>query len=855
MDKNEIGVEKRMMGVPLNRGARSFHAGSGPRLCRTLPGSSCLPALVAVLVCVLWGNQAAVAVDGTEKQARIRQTAEQQRDIREEALRTVAVLKELSEELVSNRFRDPALTKSVSGVEGALEKAGTEYMEKSEQNLKALLNLAGDAALKGKLDEVLRLQDIILNMLTQIRNARIAADKSRLQRLLEVALRNQRGVMERTKAILFNPQERVPGGKAPDALTLQEKERLNQVAGLQGMTHHSVQKAVAEFLAASAIQDAKMPQQAEAARKIHAYLAQAKVVDKAAQAQSDLERNRSTQALVTETEVIQILESAIGSLAKVAGDMDNKLSELAQEREEVADLLAKQREIRKDTEALPATAKAEAMKGLEAREDRLAKTAEELKEKADEKTLARATMEQVKKAMEKAEEKLSKGEKAPALEEMKAAEKGMEAALMALEKQMEDIASEKKESAEAAEKKADELRKEAEAAAKMSKDLEAAAKQEEEIRKDTQQAADEKKDAQTPSADEKKDAQTPSADEKKDAQTPSADEKKDAQTPSADEKKDAQTPSAEQQQKMAQIAAEQDKLQQQVKAMQQSADQQKKSMPESMQEASQKMEQAQQAMQQASQQLKQNKPEGAQAPEQAAQKALEQAADAMKKMEQALRQMEQAQRDAATAAKLNEMAEKQAGLQQQADKAQDPSAMKNLKKAQQDLANELSQMRKKEPGLGPKAQEAEDAMKKAQSQLEAEEKAMGSGQPPQQPPKDSSGMPAAKKEMMNAQAALQQMASQMSQSAQQAQQSQKGPKDSKPSSEKDSTQASQAAKGEHNRGDPTVKLGDKVNSRGWEAAMSERDRVKFGQNADRAFPPEYAKLLEGYYRRLATDKK
>jgi hypothetical protein len=833
MDKNEIGVEKRMMGVPLNRGARSFHAGSGPRLCRTLPGSSCLPALVAVLVCVLWGNQAAVAVDGTEKQARIRQTAEQQRDIREEALRTVAVLKELSEELVSNRFRDPALTKSVSGVEGALEKAGTEYMEKSEQNLKALLDLAGDAALKGKLDEVLRLQDIILNMLTQIRNARIAADKSRLQRLLEVALRNQRGVMERTKAILFNPQERVPGGKAPDALTLQEKERLNQVAGLQGMTHHSVQKAVAEFLAASAIQDAKMPQQAEAARKIHAYLAQAKVVDKAAQAQSDLERNRSTQALVTETEVIQILESAIGSLAKVAGDMDNKLSELAQEREEVADLLAKQREIRKDTEALPATAKAEAMKGLEAREDRLAKTAEELKEKADEKTLARATMEQVKKAMEKAEEKLSKGEKAPALEEMKAAEKGMEAALMALEKQMEDIASEKKESAEAAEKKADELRKEAEAAAKMSKDLEAAAKQEEEIRKDTQQAAD----------------------EKEDAQTPSADEKKDAQTPSADEKKDAQTPSAEQQQKMAQIAAEQDKLQQQVKAMQQSADQQKKSMPESMQEASQKMEQAQQAMQQASQQLKQNKPEGAQAPEQAAQKALEQAADAMKKMEQALRQMEQAQRDAATAAKLNEMAEKQAGLQQQADKAQDPSAMKNLKKAQQDLANELSQMRKKEPGLGPKAQEAEDAMKKAQSQLEAEEKAMGSGQPPQQPPKDSSGMPAAKKEMMNAQAALQQMASQMSQSAQQAQQSQKGPKDSKPSSEKDSTQASQAAKGEHNRGDPTVKLGDKVNSRGWEAAMSERDRVKFGQNADRAFPPEYAKLLEGYYRRLATDKK
>jgi hypothetical protein len=833
MDKNEIGVEKRMMGVPLNRGARSFHGGSGPRLCRTLPGSSCLPALVAVLVCVLWGNQAAVAADGTEKQARIRQTAEQQRDIREEALRTVAVLKELSEELVSNRFRDPALTKSVSGVEGALEKAGTEYMEKSEQNLKALLDLAGDAALKGKLDEVLRLQDIILNMLTQIRNARIAADKSRLQRLLEVALRNQRGVMERTKAILFNPQERVPGGKAPDALTLQEKERLNQVAGLQGMTHHSVQKAVAEFLAASAIQDAKMPQQAEAARKIHAYLAQAKVVDKAAQAQSDLERNRSTQALVTENEVIQILESAIGSLAKVAGDMDNKLSELAQEREEVADLLAKQREIRKDTEALPATAKAEAMKGLEAREDRLAKTAEELKEKADEKTLARATMEQVKKAMEKAEEKLSKGEKAPALEEMKAAEKGMEAALMALEKQMEDIASEKKESAEAAEKKADELRKEAEAAAKMSKDLEAAAKQEEEIRKDTQQAAD----------------------EKKDAQTPSADEKKDAQTPSADEKKDAQTPSAEQQQKMAQIAAEQDKLQQQVKAMQQSADQQKKSMPESMQEASQKMEQAQQAMQQASQQLKQNKPEGAQAPEQAAQKALEQAADAMKKMEQALRQMEQAQRDAATAAKLNEMAEKQAGLQQQADKAQDPSAMKNLKKAQQDLANELSQMRKKEPGLGPKAQEAEDAMKKAQSQLEAEEKAMGSGQPPQQPPKDSSGMPAAKKEMMNAQAALQQMASQMSQSAQQAQQSQKGPKDSKPSSEKDSTQASQAAKGEHNRGDPTVKLGDKVNSRGWEAAMSERDRVKFGQNADRAFPPEYAKLLEGYYRRLATDKK
>ncbi len=836
MDKNAIEVEKRMMGVPLQRGGCSFHAGSGRLLCRPRSISSCLTARVAVLACVLWGSQVAVAADGAEKQARIRQTAEQQRDIREEALRTVAVLKELSEELVSNRFRDPALTKNVSGVENALEKAGNEYMEQSEQNLKALLDLAGDAALKGKLDEVLRLQDLILNMLTQIRNARIAADKSRLQRLLEVALRNQRGVMERTKAILFNPQERVPGGKAPESLSVQEKERLNQVAALQGMTHHSVQKAVAEFLAASAIQDAKMPQQAEAARKIHAYLAQAKVVDKAAQAQSDLELNRSTQALVTENEVIQILELAIGSLAKVAGDLDNKLSELAQEREEVADLLAKQREIRKDTEALPATAKAEAMKALEAREDRLAKTAEELKDKADEKTLARATMEQVKKAMERAEEKLSKGEKAPALEEMKAAEKGMEAALMALEKQMEDVAAEKKESAEAAEKKADELLKEAEAAAKMSKDLEAAAKKEEEIRKETQQAADEKKD----------DAQTASADEKKD----------DAQTPSADEKKDdAQTPSAEQQQKMAQIAAEQETLQQQVKAMQQSADQQqKKSMPESMQEASRQMEQAQQAMQQTSEQLKQNQPEDAKAPAQAAQKSLEQAADTMKKMEQALRQMEKAQRDAATAAKLNEMAEKQAGLQQQADKPQDPSSMQDLKKAQQDLANELSQMRKKEPGLGPKAQEAEDAMKKAQSQLEAEEKAMGSGQPPPQPPKDGSGMPAAKKEMMNAQAALQQMASQMNQSAQQAQQAQQAQKDSKPSSEKDSKQAEQGAKGIHNRGDPTVKLGAGVNSRGWEAEMSERDRVKFGQNADRVFPPEYSKLLEGYYRRLATDK-
>jgi hypothetical protein len=274
-----------------------------------------------------------------------------------------------------------------------------------------------------------------------------------------------------------------------------------------------------------------------------------------------------------------------------------------------------------------------------------------------------------------------------------------------------------------------------------------------------------------------------------------------------------------------------------------------------MQEASNQMKEAMQAMQQASQQLKQNNPESAQAPEKSAQQSLEQAARNMQKTEQALRAMEQAERAAAMAARLNEMAEKEAGLQQQADKAKDPSAMQKLRQGQQELAGELSKMRQKEQGLGPKAQEAEDAMKKAQSHLEAEEKSMGGGQPPQPPSKDKSGMSAAKKEMMNAQAALQQMAGEMQQAADQMRQgAEQGKQEAADPNAKPPSQSMEGARGLHNRGDPTVRMGERRASAGWEAAMSERGRVQFGQDADRMFPPEYAKMLEGYYRRLAAEK-
>jgi hypothetical protein len=164
-------------------------------------------------------------------------------------------------------------------------------------------------------------------------------------------------------------------------------------------------------------------------------------------------------------------------------------------------------------------------------------------------------------------------------------------------------------------------------------------------------------------------------------------------------------------------------------------------------------------------------------------------------------------------------------------------------------------------------QDAQQAMQKAGAQLQAAAKAMTKDQPPgQHPPGQPTPAPSnpalqqAKQDMMNAQNALQQAALQMQQAAgamqQQAAASQPPQQDKGPPSDPSGTPDAQASKdGNRKGGDATVRAGTRPGSPGWDAAMSERGRVQLGQDADRAFPPEYAKRLEGYYRRLGNEEE
>lgn len=754
-----------------------------------------MAAAVLLGTCIALGQSAP-----TTGSAAIQEAATLQGDVRNDALKTVATLRELADELVFNRFRDPALNKHVDGVTRALEKTGNEYMARAVQDLTGLLAMAESAARKGKLDEVARLQDVILKMLGEIRNARLAADRSRLRRLLDTAVRAQRVALDRTKTILFDARERVPVGKAVGDLSPEQKERLDRTGGLQGTAVDAIRKAMSELAGAGRLKGGDSPEQAAAAQKVHGMLQNAQVDEKAAQARSDLDANRSTQALKTEKEVLDALEAALAVLAEETRDADRKLAELTAERDEVKALFDKERALRVDTEGLPYNAAPESLKPREAQQDRVKKEAEALASKMDEESLAKKSMQQAEEAMKRATSRLGDAERVPAVAEMRLAEDALKAALLALDKQLDDLNSGKKDDTEAARKAAGELQKEADAAQKMSEELQDAAKKESAIAEDARQAADQKKD-----------------------------------------------PAA--------VASDQKQLAQQVQQLENRAQQQSAQSPESreaMQQAAQAMAQAQQDMQQASQQLQQGQPQEAVDPARQAQNALQQAAQTLQQAAQSLQQMAQSAKMAAMAAELNRMAQRQADLQPQADAARSPEQMQSLEKAENKLANELKQATEKAEKEGTPSPQARKGMQQAQQSMQQSQQSMQQAQ--KDPGNGGQRMQDAKQQMMNAQTALQEAAQQMQQESRAMQQQaaqqmqQAGNKPSKPKSSKNPSQ-----QGRRDEGDTSVGGTSRKDDKGWDAAMSARERVKLGQDSERALPPEYSKLVEGYYRRLARE--
>ncbi len=743
--------------------------------------------LVLVAMLLLACDAQAEVPDRTSS---MQQAVTLQNDVQQGTLRTLATLHELSDELVFNRFRDPALTRQVGAVAGALDKAGHEFMESSVQELRKCLDLADGAARRGQIAELARLQEKIMALLTSIRNARMAADSSRLRRLLEAVLRGERMVADRTKALLFDPKERVSSGRGPDELESGERSRLDSVAALQAGTVDALQRVLRELQSASGVKESAV------AKKAHEVLVDARAAEKAAQALDALEQNRAMQALGVEQAVIAALEQALALMAGAVSDVDRKMAELASMKDRVKALLDQQVALRREAELFPGSVAEPALREAEARQDRLGTEAGAVRDLLGAETLARKSLQQAAIAMELAEQQLAAREwkkgRVEILESMGMAEAALAAALLALEEEMTALDNGEPENGE---KAADALKQQAEATAALAKALEAAAKQEQTIEKETQQAMEQQRDATA-------------------------------------------------------VAKSQEALERQAQALQQQAEKPLSAgapagLQQAMKQAAAQIQQARQNMQAAAQQLQQGQPQAALPMEQQARAELQASAGQMQQASAALQQMQQAAQLAAMAGQLGAMAAQEAALQEQLDKAQDAEAKAKVQKAQKALQEQLASLQKQQ-AMSPNAAQADKAMQEAQEQMQAMQKEPGTG---------GLAKPKAKKAMMKAQSALQQEAQQMQQAAGQMQQAAEQAMDSagKPKDKLPGKPGLGMGGGNMTAGDTTVRAGTAKAPGKWEASMSKRERVQFGQDAQLKLPPGYSKIIEGYFRRLAEE--
>ncbi len=291
-----------------------------------------------------------------------------------------------------------------------------------------------------------------------------------------------------------------------------------------------------------------------------------------------------------------------------------------------------------------------------------------------------------------------------------------------------------------------------------------------------------------------------------------------------------------------------------------------------MQAAQNSMQQVARNMQQAAGRLGEQ-PKSAIPNQQKAMGSMQQAMEQLASMERALQQQADAARLRAMSDSLTAMASKESALAAQAGQPQ-PGAeqMQNMQSRQQALQDQLASMMQQssQQQSGQPSQQGQQSMQQAQKSMQQAQKSMQQAQSPQQgSPTPSQSMAQAQSQMMAAQQAMQQavssmqtQASQMQSSANQSSQSMQASQqasmqegDPNAPENKAEGQESQTLDGRGNQSaaSRTADLKAKQTGKDWTAKFSERERVKFGQDADRALPPQYSGLVEGYYRRLARE--
>jgi hypothetical protein len=375
----------------------------------------------------------------------VRETSSMQDNVKGDTVRTVELIQEIAKELSYNRLSRKSLEKHIDLIDKSLDKVGNEYMKKAVKELRAMIASGEITGQGNKLTNVLQLQKKIMEILDQIKNAKLAAQAPRMLDMLGKSIKEQKEALEKTKKMLMDKDEKVPIGKKPEELTKEERERLEDTANKQEKAADMLKQTLDEIKEALG-QEQSDPQQKEMLENISEQLEQKNTLQQSQQAGEQLEQNQATQAMRNQMAVLSALQQALQNAQESQyGQMamqqqgNQQLQQLQQQSEQLQSLINEQQGLMNQTQQQSENASAEDMRRLEAQQDQLAQQAQNLSNSMQQQSQAQSSMQQATVQMEQAENNLGQGQRNPALQNQQQALDHAKKALDDVQKQMKEM--------------------------------------------------------------------------------------------------------------------------------------------------------------------------------------------------------------------------------------------------------------------------------------------------------------------------------------------------------------------------------------------------------------------------------
>lgn len=365
----------------------------------------------------------------------IRQAASKQKGVEQRGAKTIDGLTELSLELSYNQLQSSPLNAHVTQMGKVLGRAEAEYIGNATRRLQGLVYAGQEKERGDALDEIIRLQAVVLEMLDSIRNVKLSAAVSRIEYRFQMALGDQEKALEDTKRLIFNREHRVPIGRRLSALTPKQRDRLKAAAGLQCIAEDSLVAAVAELERAAPARKESDPETGERLDAWISLLKERKAVEICGRASKEILNNMLTQALKTEQEVVDALETLLGRMQAVDGVAPDKVrvSDLAKLKRELEAVLARQQALTGETGKLFERSPRPEFEEREETQQILAGETDGLSDQLDPVPPAKTAAGQALAAMSRAVAALRQSLPESAVKDQQLAEKSLTAAILALQ--------------------------------------------------------------------------------------------------------------------------------------------------------------------------------------------------------------------------------------------------------------------------------------------------------------------------------------------------------------------------------------------------------------------------------------